>query len=63
MNKYLTEKETAAYLRITPGALRKSRMSTWRSHLKFPPFTRIGGSIRYSFEELQKWLEINTVRL
>jgi len=63
MNKYLTEKEVASYLGISSQKLRQSRMVTRKDGLKYPPFVKIGGSVRYSFDELVRWLDDNTRRI
>jgi hypothetical protein len=54
----LTESQTAKYLSVSRQFLRKSRMNGNRKgHAPAPPFIRFGRSIRYSIDDLQRWIE------
>lgn len=48
----MTEKEAAEYLRIKFETLAKLRREG-----KGPPYSRIGGSIRYIKETVQNWVK------
>lgn len=55
--RLLDEIETARYLSFSRQFLRKSRMEGKRkNHADGPPYFKIGRSIRYSIEELDKWI-------
>ena len=47
----LTEKETAAFLRLSQGMLRKLRRSG-----EGPSFVRIGRAVRYQANALSEWI-------
>lgn len=51
---YCTPAEAAAYLSTTPGHLATLR---WRS--TGPPYSKLGGTIRYSYTDLRAWMEAN----
>lgn len=46
----LTEREAAAWLRLSPSTLR-----TWRSLGRGPKFKKIGGSVRYLETDLVRF--------
>jgi hypothetical protein len=50
----LTQRETAAFLRVT-----RSFLATTKNG---PPFIRIGRAIRYEKTELLKWLDARRVK-
>lgn len=53
-----TEIETSAYLGMSRSYLRQSRMEGNRNNrTPAPPFIRIGRSIRYLKEDLDRWLD------
>jgi excisionase family DNA binding protein len=53
---HLRERETAEYLNVGAGTLRK-----WRREGRGPAWTRIeGGRIRYPVERLREWIELRT---
>lgn len=53
-NKLLTTAELAEYFQISI-----KRLEYWRSQGKGPPWVRLEGSIRYRWDDVQKWLEGN----
>jgi predicted DNA-binding transcriptional regulator AlpA len=56
--RVFTEIETAAYLSMSRSYLRQSRMEGQRTNrTPAPPFIRIGRSIRYLKEDLDRWLD------
>jgi hypothetical protein len=51
------EKQAAEILGITAGTL-----SVWRCVRRYPlPYTKIGRSVRYSIEDLERFIESRTV--
>jgi predicted DNA-binding transcriptional regulator AlpA len=56
-NELLTPKETADWLRTSPGSL-----ANMRYHADGPPFIRIGRRVLYDREEVAKWLDRHRVR-
>ena len=56
MSELLTEAETAAYLRVKKETLRK-----WRWQNRGPKYVRVQGRIVYRREDLEKFVEHNTV--
>ncbi|MDP5130747.1 MAG: helix-turn-helix domain-containing protein [Paraglaciecola sp.] len=56
--RVLTEIETAEYISMSRSYLRQSRMEGNRANrTPGPPFIKIGRSIRYLKEDLDKWLD------
>jgi len=55
--KLLTEQETAEWLNMPLSRLRTLRT---RPEGKGPPYTKIGGAVRYSRAALRQYLESNT---
>ena len=49
---FLSEKETAALLKLTPETLR-----VWRSQGKGPPWFKFEGSIRYDRTDLENYIK------
>jgi excisionase family DNA binding protein len=47
-----TEQETAAYLNVAVGTLRR-----WRAEGSGPPALRVGRTIRYRRSDVDRWLE------
>lgn len=47
---YLTERQAAALLNLSPETLR-----SWRSRRRGPPFVRLGGAVRYDSTALRRW--------
>lgn len=56
-NDILTEPEAAEYLKVSRSSLRKNRMHGLPAHGISPPYIRIGRSIRYIRQDLDRWLE------
>ena len=55
--KLLTTDQAATHMNIKPQTL-----IIWRSTKRYPlPFIRVGRSIRYRVEDLDRWLESRTV--
>ena len=53
----MNEREAARYIDLSVSFLRQSRMNgDRRSRTPGPPFVRIGRSIRYRVEDLDRWL-------
>jgi excisionase family DNA binding protein len=50
--EYLTEKEAAEILKVSPYTLAKLRKEG-----NGPPYVKIGGSIRYIKETIQEWVK------
>lgn len=62
MRKTMTEKEAARYLGISLSSLRHSRLGTkGRTAWEPPPFLKIGRSVRYLQQDLDKWLNQHRV--
>ena len=58
MKKLLTEQETALYLGLSRSTLRQARMGDRPDgHISGIPFIKIGRSVRYSVEDLDKWVD------
>jgi hypothetical protein len=57
MDKLLTTKEAADYLRTTPATL-----ATWRCLGKGPEYTKPGKCVCYKQSILDAWIEARTVR-
>lgn len=56
--RVFTEIETAEYIGMSRSYLRQSRMEGNRANrTPAPPFIKIGRSIRYLKEDLDKWLD------
>ena len=56
----LTDVEAAAYLGMSVSFLRQARCDGNRpNRTPGPPYVRLGRSIRYRIEDLEKWLEGN----
>lgn len=49
-NKYLTNSEAAAYLRLSPRTLEKHRVTGGG-----PRFRKFGRSVRYDIDDLNNW--------
>ena len=57
VRKLLTEKDTAKYLGVSRGFLRKSRMTgPLRGQTPAPPWVQFGRSIRYDLDDLNQWI-------
>lgn len=56
MLKLLTDKEAAAFLGISPGALR-----SWRFNGVGPQYFKLGGAVRYDPADLTKFLRESRV--
>ena len=56
MSDLLTETEAAQVLGMKPQSL-----SVWRLHKKNLPFVKIGRLVRYRREDIEAWLERQTV--
>lgn len=52
----LTPKEVSVILQVSVQCLNQ-----WRSARKGPPFVKVCGKVRYKTEELQKWIDGQTV--
>ena len=56
-SRVLIEKQAAWYIAMSVSFLRQSRMNgDRRNRTPGPPFVRIGRSIRYRVEDLDRWL-------
>ena len=57
-NRYVREKEAAAFLGVSVFTLQ-----SWRSkgETSSPPFTKVGGMVMYSVTELEQFMERRTV--
>ena len=53
----LTPRDAADYLGLSQSTLARMRSSS--SAMKGPPFSRLGGSIRYKQSDLDEWVERN----
>jgi len=56
VTRLLTEREAALLLAMSPKTLEAWRREGWANR---PPCYRVGGVIRYSLEDLRKWLDAN----
>ncbi len=57
-NRALTEREAAQYIAMSRSFLRQDRMNGHREgRTPGPVFLKIGRSVRYLKEDLDKWLE------
>ncbi|HOK32537.1 MAG TPA: helix-turn-helix domain-containing protein [Limnochordia bacterium] len=52
--RFLTEREAAEFLGISPITLRQWR---WRLYREGPPWYMVGRNVRYDLDELDRWLE------
>ena len=52
MQNFLTEKEVAKQIRVSPASLRR-----WRLVLRGPRFIKVGALVRYRPEDLEQWME------
>ncbi len=58
-----TEQETAEYIGMSRSFLRQARMEGQRKNRTIaPPFIKIGRAVRYLKEDLDCWLDTQTVR-
>lgn len=57
MNRYLTINEVAENLGVKARTVRD-----WKSRGKIPVTVLPGGDIRFNEKEIEKWLELRTVR-
>jgi predicted DNA-binding transcriptional regulator AlpA len=56
--RVLSEIETAIYINMSRSFLRQSRMEGNRTNrTSAPPFIKIGRSVRYIKDDLDKWLD------
>ena len=56
-----TEQETSAYIGMSRSFLRQARMEGQRKNRTVaPPFIKIGRSVRYLKEDLDRWLDSQT---
>jgi predicted DNA-binding transcriptional regulator AlpA len=56
--KLLSEIETSEYIGMSRSFLRQARMEGNRDNRKpAPPFIKIGRSVRYSIDELDRWID------
>ena len=56
-SQYLDEKEAAHLLGLRPQTL-----ANWRSLRRGPAYSRLGGSIRYRFEDLLRFAEAGRIQ-
>lgn len=54
--RLLNEADTAVYLGLSRGYLRKARMVGTASGTPGPPFVKIGTAIRYDLADLDAWI-------
>jgi excisionase family DNA binding protein len=54
MEKLLSEREAAEVLGVTVRALQ-----AWRHKKKGPPYSKVGGLVRYEPDQLRAWLAAN----
>jgi predicted DNA-binding transcriptional regulator AlpA len=59
----LTESEAAVYLGLSRSTLRQARMSGSRARIPPPPFVRLGRTIRYLKDDLDRWLDQHRAQL
>ena len=57
MTSLLTTEVTAEFLSMSEGTLR-----WWRSIGRGPQFIKCGGAVRYRLEDLEAWLNANTIK-
>lgn len=57
--KYVSPKEAAVYLSVSPSALEKGRLGYGNVR---PPFVKIGRFVRYDLSDLDQWGADNTWR-
>lgn len=57
-NRYVREKEAAAFLGVSVFTLQSWR---GRGESSSPPFTKVGGMVMYSMKELERFMEERTV--
>lgn len=53
--KYWTESEVADRLRVATATVAR-----WRKEGTGPAYTKIGGTLRYSEQDVSDWLDANT---
>ena len=59
----ITEQEAAKALGVSAGTLKAARLHRLPSNpLRNLPHVRIGRSVRYRREDIERWIEANTVR-
>ena len=59
----ITEHEAAKALAVSLGTLKAARLHRLPSNpLRNLPHVRIGRSVRYRREDIERWIEANTVR-
>ncbi len=57
-SKLLTRCQAAEFLKVKPQTL-----AVWACHKKFNlPYVKVGRGVRYSLEDLEKWLESRKVK-
>jgi hypothetical protein len=56
VESYLNDVEAARVLRLSPQTLRN-----WRTQSRGPAYTKAGRAIRYSFDDLKKFMSQNRV--
>ena len=59
-NRYLREKEAAAFLGVSVHTLRAWRSRAYGDH---PPVTKVGSMVMYSKEALEEYMETRTVSM
>lgn len=60
MADILTEKEAAIYIRMSRSFLAQHRMNgDLMNRTPGPPFLKLGRSIRYHKDDLDKWLQLH----
>lgn len=60
--KLLRDVEAAKYLGLSASTLRQSRVNGSRENrMPPPPFVRLGRSIRYDIDDLNRWINANRV--
>ena len=58
MSNLMNEKEVASFLGIKPQTL-----AVWRMRKEKIPFVRMGRRVAYRQEDVERWLEAQTVRV
>lgn len=49
--RWINDVELAGYLGVSVATTRR-----WRLHHAGPPFTKIGSSVRYALDEVDRWM-------
>jgi predicted DNA-binding transcriptional regulator AlpA len=63
LKRLFTEQEAAEYLSMSRSYLRQDKMNgRFKTRTPGPDFCRFGSMIRYTKEELDKWIEKHLVR-